>query len=122
MVWEWTVPKVSRPVTANNDHWQAAGAGTTNEAPYTPVDTVDTETASDVGKVLRVKVTYEDAQGADKELIMLSYDTVRAAPDCERRPPTSIRLPRQASMLMRTRRLVRLWARSGVQMSILPIP
>ena len=77
MVWLWSVPKVSRPIDDNEDHWQAAGAGTTNEAAYTPVDTDD---ASDVGKVLRVKVTYDDEQGTGKELIMLSYNTVREAP------------------------------------------
>ena len=75
--WLWSVPKVSRPVTDNDDHWQPAGIDTsiTNAAAYTP-------DAADVGKILRVKVSYNDAQSSTdiKPLYMLSYYVVRAVP------------------------------------------
>ena len=77
IVWLWSVPKVSRPVTKNDEHWQPAGidTSTTDAAPYTP-------DAADAGKILRVKVTYNDAQSSTdtKPLYMLSYHEVRAAP------------------------------------------
>ena len=39
-----------------------------------------TPNASDVTKILRVKVEYTDQEGADKEVTRLSYYAVRAAP------------------------------------------
>ena len=54
--WQWYVPKVSRPVLDNDDHW-TEGTGTNNNAAnYTPA-------ASDAGKYLRVVATYTDGAG-----------------------------------------------------------
>ena len=75
--WLWSVPKVSRPVTETDEHWQPAGIGTstTDAAAYTP-------DPADVGKILRVKVSYNDAQSSTdtRPLYMLSYHEVRAEP------------------------------------------
>ena len=76
VVWEWTVPKVSRPDVNNDAHWQAPANTAAAAATYNP-STIE-DGADDAGNRLRVKVTYEDAQGAGKKLIMLSYHTVRA--------------------------------------------
>ena len=77
IVWLWSVPKVSRPVTETDEHWQPAGIDTsiTNAAAYTP-------DAADAGKILRVKVSYNDAQSSTdtRPLYMLSYYVVRAVP------------------------------------------
>ena len=58
---QWSVPKVSRPVTNNDDHWQPAtgegGAGSTLRT-FTPG-------VNDEGKFLRVKVTYTDSAGTE---------------------------------------------------------
>ena len=78
VVWEWTVPKLSRPDINNDAHWQAPAA-TANAEAYTPA-TVDGG-ADDAGNILRVKVTYDDQQGTGKKLLMLSYHPVRAAVD-----------------------------------------
>ena len=76
--WEWSVPKVSRPELKKDAHWQSAGGpvSTDTEAmdSYEPV-------AGDEGDVLRVKVTYEDAEGAMKTAYKLSYHAVRAVPE-----------------------------------------
>ena len=71
-VWEWTVPKVSRPDLENNKHWTLAGATTTNVADYTPA-------AADEGQYLRAMATYTDGDGADKKLYAKSDYPVRAA-------------------------------------------
>ena len=75
--WLWSVPKVSRPVTETDEHWQLAGinTSTTDAVAYTP-------DAADVGKILRVKVSYNDAQSSTdtRPLYMLSYHEVRAEP------------------------------------------
>ena len=60
ITWLWSVPKVSRPVMDNDDHWTEADGGTTNAAGYTPGE-------ADEGEVLRVKASYTDGEGADKE-------------------------------------------------------
>ena len=84
--WEWTIPKVSRPDPNNDDHWQTgaagASAGTTVTDSYTPSggEADGSGTAGDVGNMLRIKVTYTDAHGSGKEVIMLSYHSVRAEP------------------------------------------
>ena len=70
--WTWSVPKVSRPVTDNDDHWVAA-AGTSNAAEYTPL-------AGDVGSVLRAQATYTDGTGEERTLNILTEFEVRAAP------------------------------------------
>ena len=61
----------------NDEHWQPAGIDTsiTNAAAYTP-------DPADAGKILRVKVSYNDAQSSTdiKPLYMLSYHAVRAVP------------------------------------------
>ena len=74
-VWLWSVPKVSRPVIDNENHWQAAGlsTSTTSGTTYTP-DAVDD------GDVLRVMVTYTDAEGGKKAAYKLSYHAVRVDP------------------------------------------
>ena len=54
----WSVPKVSRPVTENDDHWQPATGQATTALTYTPG-------LSDEGRFLRVKVTYTDAAGTE---------------------------------------------------------
>ena len=71
--YQWSVPKVSRPITDNNAHWTPAGAGTTDAATYTP-------DADDEGKVLRLQVSYTDAEGADKVMNILTEFPVRAVP------------------------------------------
>ena len=76
VTWLWSVPKVSRPVIDNDSHWTPAGAaGDVDDAPYTPI-------AANEDKVLRVKVTYNDAQSTTelRTLYMLSYYAVRAEP------------------------------------------
>ena len=76
--WEWSVPKVSRPELKKDAHWQSAGGPVSTDTDamdsYEPV-------AGDEGDVLRVKVTYEDAEGAMKTAYKLSYHAVRAAPE-----------------------------------------
>ena len=53
--WEWSIPKVSRPILDNDDHWTDAG-GTTNGVSYEPV-------AGAADSLLRVKATYTDGTG-----------------------------------------------------------
>ena len=69
----WSVPKVSRPVTGNNNHWVAA-SGTNDGMSYTP-------TAAEVDSVLRAQVSYTDGEGADKVMNILTELPVRAVPD-----------------------------------------
>ncbi len=71
--WQWSVPKVKRPTINNEDHWQAAASPGNTAGTYSPA-------AGDVGKSLRVMVTYTDAQGADKKAYLESYHPVRAVP------------------------------------------
>ena len=80
--YEWSVPKVSRPAIDNDDHWTAAAAdtgGNTSET-YTPAESV-------VGEILRVKVTYSDVHGDDKEMYEKTDVGVRAAPTGTVTPP-----------------------------------
>ena len=74
--WEWSVPKVSRPVIDNDAHWQPAGGDLSTDTDamdsYEPV-------VGDVDDVLRVKVTYQDAEGVNKKAYKISYHAVRAA-------------------------------------------
>ena len=74
LAWQWSVPKVSRPVTDNNDHWVAAGNTTNTGATYQPV-------AGDVGSILRAQATYTDGTGDEKEVNILTEFAVRAAPE-----------------------------------------
>ena len=80
--WEWSVPKVSRPIIDNDAHWQPA-AGTVS----TGTAVTDTYQAAegDENNLLRVKVTYQDAEGSGKELYVLSeyavLDTPPATPE-----------------------------------------
>ena len=73
IVWQWSVPKVSRPVTDNNDHWTPAAAGTSDAAAYTPI-------AGDVGSVLRAQAIYTDGTGEERTVNVLTEFAVRAAP------------------------------------------
>ena len=79
--WLWSVPKVNRPDTDNDGHWQDA-AGTNNAAAYTAA-------AGDEGKVLRVKAIYTDGEGADKDEYKVSYHAVRPAPSANDAPTFS---------------------------------
>ena len=72
IVWQWSVPKVSRPVTENNDHWTPA-AGTSNVAAYTPL-------AGDVGSILRAQAIYTDGTGEERTVNVLTEFAVRAEP------------------------------------------
>ena len=71
--WEWSVPKVSRPVIDNNSHWTPAATSGHTAAEYTPLALNET-------KVLRVKASYNDGEGDEKTAYMVSYNAVRAAP------------------------------------------
>ena len=73
IVWQWSVPKVSRPVTDNDDHWADAAAGTSDAAAYTPI-------AGDVGSVLRAQAIYTDGTGEERTVNVLTEFAVRAAP------------------------------------------
>ena len=59
--WEWSIPKVNRPVLDDDDHWTPAGDDTNDhtEEGYTPV-------AGDAGAYLRVKAMYADGEGTGK--------------------------------------------------------
>ena len=75
--WQWSVAKVSRPITNNDSHWQPAAG----EASAGTVVTDTYQVAlGDEGNLLRVKVTYQDAQGASKKLYILSEYAVREVP------------------------------------------
>ena len=90
--WQWSVPKVLRPVLDNDQHWQDAPGEDPTSNEYTPKttteavtddpDTTDDETvafeAGDRGKILRVKVTYNDEHGDDKVVYAKTDGTVRA--------------------------------------------
>ena len=78
IVWQWSVPKVSRPVTDSNDHWTPA-AGTSNAAAYTPL-------AGDVGSILRAQATYTDGTGEERTVNVLTEFAVRAEPDSNEDP------------------------------------
>ena len=93
-VWtyQWFVPKVSRPVLENDDHWQnAAGNQRRRMATFTP-------DADDVDKFLRVRITYTDAKGEDKLFVMSDFPvrarmpaTGNVAPAVSTRTATSAR-------------------------------
>ena len=69
VTWLWSVPKVSRPVLDNDDHWTAAGNTTSDAAEYDPV-------AADEGAFLRAKAFYTDGEGAMKEAYARMANTV----------------------------------------------
>ena len=78
--YQWFVPKVSRPVLENDDHWQNA-TGTGNGAATFQPD------GENVDKFLRVRITaYTDAKGEDKLFVMSESFPVRArCPALQRR-------------------------------------
>ena len=78
-VYLWSVPKVSRAVLDDDSHWQPASATTTNELNYTPA-------AGDVGDYLRAKVSYTDAEGAEKTAYVKSEFATRAVPAANQAP------------------------------------
>ena len=80
-VFEWSVPKVSRPTLTNDNHWQDP-ENTHDSEDYTPgVD--------DVGNYLRVKATYDDGEAGDKVAYVRSEYKVRAAvADDDNEPPS----------------------------------
>ena len=67
--YEWSIPKVSRPVLAEDNHWQAGTGTDGNTNSYTPGD-------DDEGKYLRVKVSYTDGKGTDSAVVLSEF-TVR---------------------------------------------
>ena len=74
VTYAWFVPKVSRPVLDNDDHWTAAGNSANSAAAYQPVST-------DANKFLRVVATYSDALGTGKkEYARSAYAVVAALP------------------------------------------
>ena len=73
VTWEWSVPKVSRPVLENNSHWTPAATSGHTSAEYEPLALNET-------KVLRVKASYNDGEGDEKTAFMVSYYGVREAP------------------------------------------
>ena len=78
--WEWSVPKVSRPVIENNAHWTAVMTTTAETGIYEP------NSADVTNKVLRVRVKYNDGEGDEKTAYMLSYNAVRPAPTANNIP------------------------------------
>ena len=85
-VWTWYTSKVVDPEVGTDFHWNTVtgapiGATTSTTAIYTPAgDTValNTDTAVDEGKHLRVKVVYQDAHGVNKTVYGISMNPVRA--------------------------------------------
>ena len=81
-VFEWSVPKVSRPTLTNDSHWQAPAATSRNSPTYTPEP-------DDKGKYLRLKASYDDEEGGDKDAYVRSDFRVRASvDDADNGPPT----------------------------------
>ena len=77
VTWEWSIPKVNRPVLDEDAHWTPAGAGRTDgqnnaAADYTPV-------AGDAGAYLRVKAMYADGEGTGKTTYAKSANPALAA-------------------------------------------
>ena len=91
--WLWSVPKVSRPAIDNDQHWaNAVGANGTMDT-YTPLMSVEEDTADNVdgvdgeeGKILRVKVSYSDVHGDEKVVYARTTVAVREAPDSNADP------------------------------------
>ena len=81
-MWEWSVPKVNRPVLTDDDHWTPAG-GTTNDDSFIPA-------ANDADEYLRVKAMYTDGEGAGKKMYARTANPVVAALDdnATNNPPT----------------------------------
>ena len=87
LVWLWSIPKVSRPVTNNDDHWQPATPAPGVTQTDDEQTSVYTPGPNDATSVLRVMVTYNDQQGNDgKTAYMLSYRAVRVAPTANQAP------------------------------------
>ena len=91
--WQWSVPKVERPSTDNDNHWTSAKGLNSTSPTYTPLKTVKegesstenpivTDAAADMpgdeGKILRAKVTYTDAHGDEKVVYARTDVPVRA--------------------------------------------
>ena len=85
LVWVWSIPKVSRPVTDNDDHWQDATNPTQTDT-ETNRTSVYTPAPNDATSVLRVMVTYNDEAGDGQTAYMLSYRAVRVAPTANQAP------------------------------------
>ena len=91
--WLWSVPKVSRPATDNDQHWSdGAGANGITDT-YTPRMTVEADPDNNVeavtgeeGKILRVKVSYSDVHGDEKVVYARTTVAVRTAPDSNTPP------------------------------------
>ena len=73
VMWEWSIPKVSRPILTEDDHWTPAGGGANNtDDDYTPI-------VGDADSFLRVKASYTDGHGAMKTAYARSAYVVVAA-------------------------------------------
>ena len=87
-MFSWYVPKVSRPVTENDDHWQPATNTTNTAQAYTPA-------AGDEDRFLRVKVTYTDAAGDETRSVYAKSESRHVRSRTPTRPQLSmIRLAR----------------------------
>ena len=73
--WEWSVPKVARPVLDNDKHWTPAANPESNgeDGAYMPL-------TGDVGSFLRAQVTYTDGTDEERTLNILTEFAVRAEP------------------------------------------
>ena len=72
--YQWSVPKVSRPLIDNDNHWVAASdTSQETDGSYTP-------TTDNVGSVLRLQVTYTDTTDVERTLNILTEYPVRAVP------------------------------------------
>ena len=81
----WFVPKVSRPVLDNDDHWIAA-TGTPVNNGSTHVGAIYPPQAADDGKYLRVVATYSDGTGSDDKAYARSAYPVAAVRSANNRP------------------------------------
>ena len=80
----WFVPKVSRPVLDNEDHWSAAPGSGADGATYT-------SHATDAGKYLRVVASYTDRAGkADKAYARSAYPVAAPLPSGNTNNPPQI--------------------------------
>ena len=87
--WEWSVPKVSRPVIDNDNHWAlAVGATDDTAADGSSIYTPPAGVGNNEDKVLRAKATYTDAASGDqKKAFKVSYHPVREAVTPEENKP-----------------------------------
>ena len=69
VTYQWSIPKVNRPILDEDTHWQDSMGGGNGTAIYTP-------NANDESKYLRVKASYTDGKDMDVAYVMTEF-TVR---------------------------------------------